>query len=123
MGLRTVTGINITDVVDAKDFVNLYNGCVDDGISNHIVDLAFDGGYIKTFTEEDRQRYRFNPKLLSYDLYGTPDLGLLILKINGMMHPGEFDLAELKAKVFSDNDILSLTQMFKALHTTTGDAG
>ena len=45
------------------------------------------------YSLDNRQymRYRLNPKLLSYDLYGTTELWFLILHANEMVSVGEFD--------------------------------
>ena len=43
-------------------------------------------------SNEDYIRYRFNPKLLSYDLYGTTELWALLLDINEISSVTEFDL-------------------------------
>lgn len=40
--------------------------------------------------------YRFNPKLLSYDLYGTTELWALILDINELKSAAEFDIRTVK---------------------------
>jgi hypothetical protein len=42
-------------------------------------------------TDDDYQRYRFKPKLLSYDLYGSTELFFVILFINGMCSIKDFD--------------------------------
>ena len=43
-------------------------------------------------TEADYKKYRFNPKRLSYDLYGTTELWGLLLDINEISSAIEFDL-------------------------------
>lgn len=47
-------------------------------------------------TEMEKIKYFYNPDLLSYDCYGTINLDFLILKINGIIDPKEFDLGTLK---------------------------
>lgn len=42
------------------------------------------GPYVKSYqvSESQRRFYRYRPYLLSHDIYGTPDLGWLILALN-----------------------------------------
>ena len=47
-------------------------------------------------TDMERLKYFYNPDLLSFDCYGTINLDFLIMKINGIIDPKEFDLVTLK---------------------------
>ena len=42
-------------------------------------------------TEEEQERYRYAPKKLSYDLYGTTELWADLLKLNGCASITEFE--------------------------------
>ena len=42
-------------------------------------------------TEAEYSKYRFNPKVLSYDLYGTTELWFLILEANELHSITQFD--------------------------------
>ena len=48
--------------------------------------------YIRTYsvTKEQRRRYLTRPKLLSTDVYGTPELDWLILMLNDQESPSKF---------------------------------
>ena len=48
-----------------------------------------------TLTNAEYRKYRFNPKLLSFDLYGTTELWALILDINELTSAAQFDLREV----------------------------
>ena len=54
--------------------------------------------YITTYTLSDRdyQKYYQKPKLLSYDLYGTPELWSSILYINNMVSVANFTQKTIK---------------------------
>lgn len=54
-------------------------------------------------THEDRARYRFRPKLMSYNLYDTTELWFAILELNNMKSVAEFNL-EKDPKVFIPQD-------------------
>jgi len=48
-----------------------------------------------TFTDLEYRKYRFNPKKLSYDLYGTTELWGVLLSLNELSSTVQFDLKTL----------------------------
>jgi hypothetical protein len=52
--------------------------------------------YTFELSELDQIKYRYKPKLLSYDLYKTPELWAAILEINNMKSIIEFKPTEIK---------------------------
>ena len=64
-------------------------------------------------TDEQRRKYTYKPYNLSVDLYGTPSLGWLIMKMNNCEAPSKFkvrkkirlipgdDLQEINVKILS----------------------
>lgn len=46
---------------------------------------------VNKITEEDIARYKYNPDLLAYDVYGSTQLDFIILLCNGIIDPKEFD--------------------------------
>ena len=44
----------------------------------------------------EKLKYHYNPELLAYDLYGSINLDFVILKLNGIIDPKEFDLPIIK---------------------------
>lgn len=63
----------------------------------------------KTFTEDEKRRYKFNPRFLSYDLYGTPELWAELLYINNMVSVTEFKKDTVK--VFTTDIINALVEI------------
>lgn len=63
----------------------------------------------KTFTEAEAKRYMYNPRFLSYDLYGTPELWADILYINNMVSVAAFNKSTVK--VFSTSIIDALVEI------------
>ena len=49
-----------------------------------------------TLTGDEYYKYRFKPRLLSNDLYGTPELHFILLRLNNMCSITEFDKQEIK---------------------------
>lgn len=63
----------------------------------------------KTFTKKEFDRYKFNPRFLSYDLYGTPELWAELLYINNMVSMAEFKKTTIK--VFTPSIIDALIEI------------
>ena len=63
------------------------------------------------FTTKEYYKYRFNPKVLSYDLYGTTELWFFILMANEIYTISEFDFKELK--LFDASIISKLNRMLE----------
>ena len=47
-------------------------------------------------SNEEMSRYRYNPDLLAYDIYGSVQLDFVILLLNDMIDPKDFDRRKLK---------------------------
>lgn len=54
------------------------------------------------FTDMDYIKYKYKPKLLSYDIYGTTELFFVILAMNGMCSIKDFNKRKLKLLFRSD---------------------
>lgn len=63
----------------------------------------------KTFTQTEMERYKYNPRFLSYDLYGTPELWADLLYINNMVSVSAFNKSTVK--VFSTEIIDALIEI------------
>lgn len=63
----------------------------------------------KTLTDEEFEKYKFNPRFLSYDLYGTPELWADLLYINNMVSVTSFKKQTIK--VFSVGIINALIEI------------
>ena len=46
---------------------------------------------MQELTEEEQERYKYSPKKLSYDLYGTTELWADLLKLNKCASVAEFE--------------------------------
>ena len=75
--------------------------------------------YVAEYGVSDAQRkyYRGKPHLLSSDIYGTPDLAWLIMRLNDRECPSNFYLKQ-KVLLIPKNRIQSL---FNTLYTKAGD--
>lgn len=72
-------------------------------------DILLDTVETVTLTETEYLKYRFKPKLLSNDLYGTPELHFMLLRLNNMCSVTEFDTMTLK--VFGTGLVSTLNEI------------
>lgn len=102
LSLKTI----VTNSLNEKFVVNI--NCVFEKyyelLTDHVVTV--------TLTNEEYLRYRFKPRMLSKDLYGTYDLHYLLLKLNNITSVIYFDFTELK--VFKP-EIISLLNEIQIL--------
>ena len=53
-------------------------------------------------------KYSYNPGLLAYDIYGSSELEFVILKLNGIIDPKDFDFPTIKLiEVDTMSEVLS----------------
>lgn len=76
-------------------------------LANKYYDYILDSVYTITLKNSEYMKYRYQPKLFCYDIYGTTELWALLLKINNFMSIPEFN--SKKIKVFNERifDILN----------------
>ena len=46
---------------------------------------------VETFSEDEIAKYKYYPDLLAYDIYGSTQLDFVLLIVNGIVDPKEFD--------------------------------
>lgn len=102
LSLKTI----VTNSLNEKIVVNI--SCV----FEKYYELLTDHAVTVTLTNEEYLRYRFKPRMLSKDLYGTYDLHYLLLKLNNITSVIYFDFTELK--VFKP-EIISLLNEIQIL--------
>lgn len=56
-----------------------------------------------SMSDEEKRKYRFNPKMLSFDLYGTTELWNLLLHANEFFSVAEFETMEDDLYVYAGN--------------------
>ena len=74
-----------------------------------------------TLTTKEYYKYRYNPKLLSFDVYGTTELWFFILMANELYSMTEFDMRKLTlydaAVIAKFNKMLELDQSFLEINS------
>lgn len=89
----------MTNSANEKYVVNISN------LFEKYYEILLDNTVIVVLTDEEYLKYRFKPKVLSYDLYGTKELHYMLLRLNYVYSVINFDFKELR--VFNTN-ILNL---------------
>lgn len=80
----------ITNSIGEKYVVNMSN------LYEKYYDILLDNTTIAVLSEEEYLRYRFKPKLLSEDLYGTKEFHYMLLRLNNITSVTQFDFREIK---------------------------
>ena len=79
-------------------------------LPNKYYDFILSATRTTVLTDEEMRRYKFNPKLLCFDLYGTVELWGLLLKVNNMTSVTEF--TKPKIKTFTSQIFSILNEIF-----------
>ena len=79
-------------IVDYADGIELLDRNL---LADYLIEIDKVCSYY-TFTAAEYRKYRYAPDLLSYDLYRTTQLDFMIMIINDMVDPKEFNRKVLK---------------------------
>lgn len=67
-----------------------------------------------SFNRVERAKYRYKPYLLAYDLYGSAETKFIIMMMNGIIDPKEFDFD--KVKVINYSDLITILNRMQAVN-------
>lgn len=90
-------------------------GNIEYAISNVIDDYMDEiNSFLETVKLSDLEylKYRYKPKLLAYDIYGSTDLDFLILKFNNILSAKDFNLK--KVKLLRPNNLILINKIYNA---------
>jgi hypothetical protein len=93
----------ITNSAGEKFVVNMFN------LFEKYYELLLEHATIAVLGEEEYKRYRFNPRLLSQDLYGTQELHFMLLRLNHVYSIINFDFEEVR--VFKPTVLATLNEI------------
>lgn len=79
----------VVNSIGEKFVVNMYN------LYEKYYELLLEHTARVVLSEEEQMRYRFNPRLLSKDLYGTIELHYMLLRLNHVYSIINFDFTEV----------------------------
>ena len=90
----TIKDLSLKEVITNSSgemfVVNMYN------LYEKYYELLLEHTVIVTLSDLDYQKYRFKPKLLSKDLYGTTELHYMLLRLNYVYSVINFDFTEIR---------------------------
>lgn len=67
-----------------------------DNLINDYMDILLDNSIKVQLTPQEKIKYYYNPDLLAYDIYGSTELDFIIMQMNGIIDPKDFDMPVLK---------------------------
>lgn len=65
-------------------------------------------------TPVEKLKYRYKPYLLAYDLYGSQEAKFIIMMLNGIIDPKEFDFD--RVKVIYPNDLIDILSRISSVN-------
>ena len=83
-------------IIDKKEIDNeTFHFVVSNLVDDYIEELRSASVEIG-LSRNELLKYSYNPGLLAYDIYGSFELEFVILKINGIIDPKDFDFPTIK---------------------------
>lgn len=95
------TGYRDLSYYDTRDGIEFTLKALIDDYLYELKEMAID----VNLTDKEVMKYRYNPKLLCYDIYGSTKIYYIILRLNDMCNVHEFDLATKKIKMLTTSDM------------------
>lgn len=79
---------------------------IDNVIHGYISDIR-DSIQTVRINEEDRLKYIYKPKLLSYDVYGATEMFFILMALNGIHNIKDFSLSDYTFKALHKSDMFT----------------
>ena len=101
----TIKDLSFKEIIEnssgEKFVVNMFN------LYEKYYELLLEYATIVVLTDEEYRKYRYNPRLLSKDLYGTPELHYMLLRLNYVYSIINFDFREVRVFRTNINTLLN----------------
>ena len=95
------------------EYLNGYDMFITNVLYDYEEELRDLSVFIK-LTDVERIKYRYKPYLFAYDLYGTREIAFIIMMLNGIIDPKEFDFE--KVKVISSQDLVPILSRIQSVN-------
>lgn len=95
------------------EYLNGYDIFITNVLYDYEEELRDLSVFIK-LTDVERIRYKYKPYLFAYDLYGTREMAFIIMMLNGIIDPKEFDYN--KIRVLRYNDLTAIINRIGAIN-------
>ena len=106
-GSKSVSYHNFS-ILDQKDINNDTVQFIDINLVDDYMDELKQISVNVQLSNKELIKYSYNPGLLAYDIYGSVELEFVILKLNGIIDPKDFDFPTIKlVEISSMQEILS----------------
>ena len=69
---------------------------------------------IVKLTPIEKAKYRYKPYLFAYDIYGSTEAKFIIMMLNGIIDPKEFDFE--RVKVLNYGDLITILNRMQAVN-------
>lgn len=67
-----------------------------DNLINDYLDILQESTIKVPLSPTEKTKYYYNPDLLAYDIYGSTELEFLVLEMNGILDPKDFNIPVLR---------------------------
>lgn len=95
------------------EYLNGYDMFITNVLYDYEEELRDLSVFIK-LTDVERIRYKYKPYLFAYDLYGTREMAFIIMMLNGIIDPKEFDYN--KIRVLKYNELTTIINRIGAIN-------
>ena len=95
------------------EYLNGYDMFITNVLYDYEEELRDLSVFIK-LTDVERIRYKYKPYLFAYDLYGTREMAFIIMMLNGIIDPKEFDYN--KIRVLRYNELTTIINRIGAIN-------
>ena len=95
------------------EYLNGYDMFITNVLYDYEEELRDLSVFIK-LTDVERIKYKYKPYLFAYDLYGTREMAFIIMMLNGIIDPKEFDYN--KIRVLRYNEVTTIINRIGAIN-------
>lgn len=95
------------------EYLNGYDMFITNVLYDYEEELRDLSVFIK-LTDVERIKYKYKPYLFAYDLYGTREMAFIIMMLNGIIDPKEFDYN--KIRVLRYNELTTIINRIGAIN-------
>lgn len=119
--------ISVQDFIALRssDEITYYNYSIleylDAGFDMFVTNLLYDYqdelediSVVVTLTPIEQAKYRYKPYLFAYDIYGSTEAKFIIMMLNNIIDPKEFDFE--KVRVIRYNDLITVLNRMQAVN-------
>lgn len=118
-------GLKNSDSITYKNFSILQKSLQDDSLVYSIDNVIYDymdeiNQYKRLvgFSDMEVVKYKYKPKLFSYDVYGSTECYFVIMALNGICNVKEFDLIDHTIWALNPNDMYTIMNLISRAEKT-----